>query len=148
MFTRMSKGLLIFMEVVFVIASIVGGCAVGGESGEPIAGFLMFLFCLLLSFIILSSFGLFVELANNVLDIKEILEEQNKSYPIPNNSNVNNVPEPKTAINEKRVSLADVAAKTEDERKQQQGWFCSECGTRNPASLSICKACGKEKYGN
>lgn len=180
MFTRMSKGLLIFMEVALVIGSIVGGCALGAASEAPGFGFFMILVFLLASFIILCSFGLFVELANNILDIKRILEKQNKGYASSvskqNNSQENNVAElnqkhEKTNVdrnnnytntisehgdriyenNEVRISLddlANMAAQADEEQRLQQGWFCSECGTKNPAGAITCKACGKEKYNN
>ena len=126
MFTRLSKGILIFMEVALVIGSIVGGCIIGGENGGLGFGLLMILVFLLASFIILCSLGLFVELANNILDIKRILEKQNM-----------------------RISpydLANTAAEADAKRLERQEWFCSECGTRNPAGVTICKACGKGKY--
>jgi hypothetical protein len=68
-FTRASQVLLWIMGVALVIVSIVAAVAVSGD-----AGLVVFIACLVLSFAVLCVFGIFVELANNLLDIKNMLE--------------------------------------------------------------------------
>lgn len=172
MFTRMSKGLLIFLEVVLVIAAIVGGCAIGAEANSAGLGFVLILLFLVVGFLIMFSLGLFIELANNVLDIKQMLAKQNggyagiapTQYSSAQNSNAQNgrlnLAEAAARVDAERSSaqngstqngrlnLAELAAQADVERSQQQSWFCSECGTRNSIGVAICKACGKDKYGN
>lgn len=71
MFTRMAKFVLgILMLVVVIMAFVV---AIGMD-----AGFWGFVLTLLLGSVLLCSFGILVELANNVMDIKQILSKQNK----------------------------------------------------------------------
>ena len=71
MFTRMAKFVLgILMLVVVIMAFVV---AFGMD-----AGFWGFVLTLLLGSVLLCSFGILVELANNVMDIKQILSKQNK----------------------------------------------------------------------
>ena len=151
MFTRMSKGLLIFLEVVLAIAAIVGGCAIGAEANSAGLGFVLILLFLVVGFLIMFSLGLFIELANNVLDIKQMLAKQNGGYagiaPAQNSSTQYSSPQYSSPQNG-RLNLAELAAQADVERSQQQSWFCSECGTRNPVGVAICKACGKGKYGN
>ena len=71
MFTRKAKFVLgILMLVVVIMAFVV---AIGMD-----AGFWGFVLTLLLGSVLLCSFGILVELANNVMDIKQILSKQNK----------------------------------------------------------------------
>ena len=169
MFTRMSKVILYIVEAVLLIGSLVGGCALGAEEGDAGAGLIYILIFLLVSFLILVSFGLFVELANNVLDIKRMMEGKNKKYagsvsaqessqgniaPEMNRKHTEPVMEPDNREYEtvkERISLDDLArmaAQADAEEGEQQGWFCSECGIRNTADTVACIACGKEKYNN
>lgn len=71
MFTRMAKGLLWLMVLAIVIMAFVVAIKLD-------AGFWGFVATLIFGAVAISSFGMFVEIANNVMDIKNTLNKQNK----------------------------------------------------------------------
>lgn len=71
MFTRMAKGLLWLLVLAIVILAFVVAIKLD-------AGFWGFIVTLIFGAVAISSFGMLVELANNVMDIKTILSKQNK----------------------------------------------------------------------
>lgn len=162
MFTRMAKGVLWFMVVVLAIASLVGGIAIGSAAEDGGLGFLMILLFLAASFLVLMAFGMFVELANNVLDIKQALRGQAPMVTgmvQQNPSAQQNIPiqayygggysyipsAPDNANNGSGYDLSKIAAQSTSQSQIQDGWYCPQCGTRNKRLARICASCGKEK---
>jgi ribosomal protein L40E len=136
MFTRISKVILIFMEIVLAIASIVGGKIMGDLSDDGGFGFLMALVFLVASFFWLCIFGVIVECANNVLDVKNMLKYYAKESTT-------------VSFGVDKGAQLDLSQDTaQKEHEYRDGWFCSECGTRNVKGAFRCKSCGAGKYGN
>ena len=111
MFTRMSKVLLWIMVVAVVIASFGVGAE---EEGVGIAIFFGGL-------IVLIFFGIFVELANNVLDIKNYIA--------------------KGGLNIGDVSSQ--AVNTQPITTYEPTWSCRKCGTINKTTSARCEECGE-----
>lgn len=144
-------------------------------AGIVIAGFILLWFNVGISLIVwggglvvIYGFGIFVELINNVLDIKNILKSmkdngysmeppvQQVQEPVPSynrndsrsqyNSNQygqNNGSQ--NTRNESRMNLSAVAAASTTQTNANSGWYCRACGTKNKPSSRICIGCGKYK---
>lgn len=135
MFTRMAKGVLIFFEVVVVLAAIGLGLTFGIEEGG--AGFLIFLLVLAVGFLLIFFFGLFVELCNNVMDIRQAV----KPGEVSNGSSKSL----RQHFASPEFNLSKIAAEYEKEQSVE-GWYCRFCGTKNTDKNSqICASCGKER---
>ena len=103
--------------------------------------------------VVIYGFGIFVELINNVLDIKNILKSMNDNgYSM--GAQVQQVQEPVLSYNrngsqntrsESRMNLSAVAAASTTQSNASSGWYCRECGTKNKTSSRICMGCGKYK---
>lgn len=103
--------------------------------------------------VVIYGFGIFVELINNVLDIKNILKSMNDNgYSM--GAPVQQVQEPVLSYNrngsqntrsESRMNLSAVAAASTTQSNASSGWYCRECGTKNKTSSRICMGCGKYK---
>ena len=78
-FTRLAKGILIFFMVIIVIGSIVIGVAVA-DMVDGGMGFIFFLLALAVGMLLISIFGMFVELCNNILDIKNRENENSPCF--------------------------------------------------------------------
>jgi len=122
MFTRIAKGLLGMLMIAVLFLAIIITVVTDG-------GFLIFIAVLLVGGIFLLSFGMFVELANNIMDIKQILT---KTYKFNNN-------------------LVDTVTYSNETPIKPQGqviidnkWVCNECGTKNELDTTWCIFCGKQ----
>lgn len=127
MFTRMSKVLLWIMVVAIVIGAFIVDEEVGAEA------------CLLVligGLLLVMMFGLFVELCNNVLDIKK------KMYYIDFSSINNSHPQTLSASSSKLERAAAQVAHTEE---TPVGWYCRACGEKNKYRAAVCVGCGKSK---
>ena len=137
-FTRLAKGILIFFMVVIVIGSIVIGVAVA-DAEDGGTGFIFFLLALAVGLLLISIFGMFVELCNNILDIKKTLNTQELGYTGNNTSGSLYASAPTQSSNSKAVIPATPS-------EQNEGtWFCRYCGERNKASNKSCAYCYKER---
>lgn len=151
MYTRISKGVLIVLNVLGVIAALI----IAGVAGDGIA----FILALIGIEFLLFFFGMFVELANNILDIKVCLDEWDFSQG-GNPFVVNLVEQAAKEKKEKEVlqqqlqsreenkpsqasqAEAVVEEKVEEEVSEEQTkttqkkakpkteWFCSSCGEK------------------
>ena len=113
MFTRFSKVFLWIMVVGVVVVAI---CAAAAAE-EAIVFFPVFLAgCVVLMF-----FGMFVEMCNNILDIKKILSKGG----VVTKENTNEV---QSSQNFMRVDSGK--------------WYCRKCGTENSGDETHCAGCG------
>lgn len=117
MFTRLAKGLL----WVLVVATAITALVVGGTD----AGFLGFLGVLLLGALVLLFLGMFVELANNVMDIKQLLEKIDYST-----QQIGTDYQTDTQFS---AGMAQTSMGT---------WYCRKCGTQNSGNEARCTGCG------
>lgn len=141
MFARIAKGALI---VYFIAVAFAWGVFIGEEKTK-VLGWIILGAGLVFGFMM----GLFVELVNNVLDIrinsKKILERiqssgqnnllpgsRSNSYPS-GNSNINtSTPYTNTNVSN---SSANVGS----------SWVCGYCGNTNDSSYVFCTKCGEKK---
>lgn len=122
MFTRIAKGLLgILVVAVLFLAVIITVVADGG--------FLLFIGVLLFGGIFLFSYGMFVELTNNIMDIKEILA---KTY-IANYDLIDTI-----------ASSNETPARIKKQIIIDDKWVCNKCGTKNQLDTTWCTFCGKQ----
>lgn len=148
MFTRIAKVFLWILSIAVVISAF----AVSSVLEDSIWFFVI----LGAGFILLMFFGMFVELCNNVLDIKKMFAKDNyNSYSTYNTVTPNNAigysyntAMPNNTINYSTGGMLEQAAKEVSEEKMnesQDGWFCRQCGTKNKALATFCSGCGKTK---
>lgn len=119
MFTRIAKGMLFVLTIVILILAVIITVSTGGN-------FLVFMGVALFGGIFLFSFGIFVELANNIMDIKDILTKAT------NNSTT-------IVTSTDKVSTASKA-----QIIIEDAWVCNKCGTKNSLNTTWCAFCGKE----
>lgn len=147
MFARIAKGMLIFYFIVVVIAWM----ALIGEKDTKVLGWIILGAGLIFGFMM----GLFVELVNNVLDIRinsekilagiqssgqnnSLLGSRSNSYPA-GNSNINtSTPYTNTNVSNSsaNLSLLGNAGST---------WTCKYCYNTNEAAYVFCTKCGEKK---
>ena len=114
MFTRLADALLKLCVVAVLLLAIY----VGTEADN----FFAFVVALLGGLLILSIFGIFVELANNVLDIKKHLEKNGVGK-------VNTYPQTQAV----------------QPMQANDGWYCNACGSKNTLDSSYCYGCGQPR---
>lgn len=148
MFTRFAKGFLWFLSIAVVIASI--------AVASILDDILWFFIILVGGFVTLMFFGMFVELCNNILDIKHYLlrggfSNSNTSsynnYSVPASNNSYNAYSSNVYDNNfgNMLSQAAKVADVEKKAESQEGWFCRQCGTKNKMHATFCSGCGKTK---
>ncbi len=120
MFTRMSKGVL----WVLVAAVVIGGFV--GMAEEVGIGLLIWLGGLVLIW----GLGVFVELINNILDIKKILQSISSTGSM-GNSNVGSYGSMGYNMNTSKQSGWN-----------ETTWYCNHCGTPNSSDATRCAGCG------
>lgn len=134
MFTRIAKVMLVLSVIAVVILSI---CV-----GIDKEGFGWFLLTFMVGFLVLTMFGMFIELANNVMDIKVYLER--KAY-----STVSNT----VNTNSNQMSTDDLMNKLTNTKKLSEEqtvnknttWNCKRCGIKNESIALFCSNCGQWK---
>lgn len=144
MFTRISKGVLIFyfIAVVFIGLMLLGNNE--EETGAIVLG---------AGLVVGYGFGLFVELINNVLDIrinsKKILSkmqsyEQNSSL-LGNGSNstLSNYGSGNTSTPYSSVGVSNSSFNLME--NAQKGWTCMSCNSTNESSYNFCIKCGARR---
>lgn len=148
MFTRMAKGVLTFFEVVVVLAAIGLGLTFGIGLENGTVGFLIFLLTLVVGILLIFFFGLFVELCNNVMDIRETLKT---GKPVDQSATrQTSGPTSKAQhFSNPEFDLSKIAAEYEKERETKKDievWYCRFCGTANEdMSAQVCGNCGKSR---
>jgi len=164
MFTRIARVLLWILIGLVVIAAIgfaVFGTIVGGGFQGILAGILI----LIAGFIVLFFFGIYVELVNNVLDIKKTLVDiKNNSCIQPNLRPQPVVQAQPLPVSQPTVAQEPVAApqptvapqpvvapepkiEIQDDAKAQAAptqdiVFCTKCGRDNSKEFKFCQDCG------
>lgn len=130
MFTRLAKGILGVLVVVIIIAAYFVGVAMNSGIG--------FIVALGIGTVILMFFGLFVELCNNILDIKNMVSKGaiNNTQQTYSNTTQGMV-QPNMVYN--TIPQANV------ERDSSADWFCRYCGAKNKAHTGTCLDCGKAR---
>lgn len=125
MFTRMSKGVL----WVLVIAAVIGGF-VGMTVDMGVA-----LLIWLGGIVLIWGLGVFVELINNILDIKKTLDKISTSVAgamgTPNAGAYGN-----TGYNMNAAMNSGWNETT---------WYCNRCGTQNSSDETQCAGCGTQR---
>ena len=148
MFTRMARGVLIFFEVVIVLAAIGLGLTFGIGLDDGGVGLLIFLLALVVGLLLVFFFGLFVELCNNVMDIRETLKT---GKPVDQSAtHQTSGPTSKAQhFSNPEFNLSKIAAEYEKERETKKDievWYCRFCGTANEdMSAQVCGNCGKSR---
>ena len=120
MFTRMSKAMLWITG----IAIVIGGLVTIQYDGLGLAIWIG-------GFILLWGIGTYVEMINNIMDIKGLLSK--------NALHVN------TEVSNSDSRLSQVAQQTEMQKQDNAGWFCRQCGQKNSSHSQFCSGCGKYK---
>ena len=140
MYTRIAKGLVVTLTVLVFIGAIVAIVATGE--------FLLGLGILIIGLVSLLVLGVMVELANNVLDIKECLMRQNTrpdysaSQPAMQHGYYSNG----THISNNGAGYNLMAGAENIQGNSYSGsWLCSQCGTRNKRLDTFCSGCGAYK---
>lgn len=118
MFTRMSKVMLWIAGIGIVI----GGFVAMGNDEEGIGWAIW-----VIGFVALWALGVFIELINNVLDIKNILSNMSLGNSYASNSSSST---PKNSYNTTPIYT---------------NWCCTGCGTTNVPEADFCSYCGKPK---
>lgn len=116
MFTRIAKGILIISSIAILLLAIIAAISTDGNG-------LVFFAIIILGGIFLFNFGIFVELANNVMDIKEFLVKD-------------------TSATMKHLSKESNT--TDTEMIPEDKWKCSKCGSLNQLDTTWCTFCGKQ----
>lgn len=116
MFTRIAKGILIFLMIIVVIFALLVATTTD-------AGFLGFLCVIIVGGIGLFFFGIYVELANNIMDIRESL------------------------VKDEKEGLHQHVVKEESVEIVDGKWICKKCGTKNELNTTWCTFCGKQTRG-
>lgn len=124
MFTRIMKILMIVLLICIVIIAL----ATGVESES----FLYFIGVLVGGVISLAFIGMIVEMANNILDIKKIMQRQFISENTSNN-----------AYNTNPMSYSDNNFNYND--STNKSYICEKCGTQNSSIAQFCKTCGNSR---
>lgn len=161
MYTRIANGLLKVLTVLGVIAALIAGVAAGTATryddaiSVGIVGIGVFILALIIIGILLLFFGMFVELANNILDIKICLDKWNSSQG-------NKPSQASQATQVRQASQATRVEEVVEERVEKEApeeqtkpaqkkakpkteWFCSACGVKNEPQALYCTSCGKHK---
>ena len=143
MFTRLLQAYLILVIVVLAIVSL----ALAIKSGSLLVGVGIFV----AGMIAVCLLGAFIEMINNIMDIKEMMEklisiEQgtnrkldniNKTERLSTNNQVSGSSKVSTSTG---VGLDKAAASY-----KPSSWSCTNCGTRNNPEARFCKECGNSK---
>lgn len=124
---KISEGFLWILAIGVFIVAIYAGCAVGPALCLEIIGG---------GLVVLIFFGVYAELANNVLDIKRILEK--------NGYNPSNSTSGKTASIYTAAKMDTVSQTAQKKEQGTEGWFCSNCGYKNDTNAVFCMNCGKK----
>lgn len=146
MFTRISKGVLIFY---FIAVVFTGLALLAGDKGEKEIGAIVLGAGLVVGY----GFGLFVELINNVLDVrinsekilsKMQLYEQNSSL-LGNGSNstLSNYGSANTSTPYSSVGVSNSSFNLLE--NAQKGWTCMSCKSTNESSYNFCIKCGARR---
>lgn len=146
MFTRISKGVLIFY---FIAVVFTGLALLAGDKGEKEIGAIVLGAGLVVGY----GFGLFVELINNVLDVRinseKILSkmqsyEQNSSL-LGNGSNstLSNYGSANTSAPYSSVDVSNSSFNLMENAKK--GWICMSCNSTNESSYNFCIKCGARR---
>lgn len=177
MYTRFAKVVLKILTVLGVIAAMiiarVAGDNASGVHNAVLSGLVSFVLALIGIGLFLLFFGMFVELANNVMDIKIYLKGQDCSR---EGSGINwntfreeaasqdgridwntfNLPKNKPsqasqaeAVVEERVEKEVSEEHTKPTYKKPENeteWFCSACGVKNEPQALYCASCGNRKH--
>lgn len=137
MFTRMSKVVLWIAG----IAVVIGGFIAGQQDGY------LGLSIWLIGIVALWGIGVFVELVNNVMDIKIMISKGALNNIQPNN-NSKEVTYQSTIDNSKKVEKPLLSNKGKDKVETKKieynasAWKCSQCKTINNSQVNSCTNCG------
>lgn len=121
MFTRMAKILTLVFIGVAAFVAIIGAIGAGRYQGFGF-GFLMFIDFLLVAFMMVMMFQLYVELCNNIKDMRDYMLSGN--------------------LNRASGNDDGIAQQASDDKE----WFCKQCGAKNTDSTALfCEVCGKKR---
>lgn len=126
MFTRMSKGVLWVLVVAVVIGGFVG--MVAADIGVALIIWLG-------GIVLIWGLGVFVELINNILDIKKILQTMSSTGYM-GTSNVGSYGYGNTGYSMNTAAQPGRNATT---------WYCNYCGTPNSLDATKCAGCGTQR---
>ncbi len=135
MFTRMAMGVLTIIIIAGAISSLILGVKVGKSTDNFGLGFLITIVGWVVTMLSSCVLGVIVELANNVMDCKQIMQQ------IADKMNRANLP-----CAEESGSNGNSGGKSADPRdllkRNDEFWKCPECGTQNEKFRYSCQRCG------
>ncbi|MBQ9277453.1 MAG: hypothetical protein IJ224_02340 [Lachnospiraceae bacterium] len=156
-FTRFSKVFLILLMIVVIGISIsIGALAEDADATYGIIAFLV-------GCLILMLFGMYVELCNNVLDIKRHIRGERDYYNVPNANlggrkiNIDNFYGKQNSIspyygNYNYSNTNTLGGNSGSDSKPDTGslekvWYCRHCGNANKDNdnSNVCQSCGKSR---
>lgn len=141
MFTKINKVVLWIFIIGGAIASIAVGASVKGMGWFVPVG-------ILATLIISASFGMMIEISENIRESRDYLYElKNKTGGAPNTSNAYSAP-PSGGRDKNFDSTASKLSAIANGGSAPQVpdfWYCRDCGTKNDRLASTCKGCGKYK---
>lgn len=143
MFTRMAKGILTTLVIVGAIFSlIIGiwiGSLVGGDNntiGGFGVGFVVTIAGWIVTFLFSCALGMFVELANNVMDCKQLMQQMVDKM---GRADLPRAAESSSNGNGNSADPRDLP------KKNDEFWKCPDCGTKNENFRYICQRCGRNR---
>lgn len=134
-------------KVLFWISFV--GCSIGVlilsfatmADGDVLFGLLLLLGGILADMILHASFGMFLELCDNVAEIRGELWSVNK-----NTKALKSDPDPAQSYSTNSgPALNKLTAINNGENYSCDYWICKDCNTKNDRLAAICKGCGKYK---
>lgn len=134
MFTRMAKVVLWIVG----IAILLTGLAVGSMGND----FLGALAIWVASFVLLWIVGTYVEMINNIMDIKKLLSKGTLNN-VQDGSYVNPTYQASKGASNAGLNLSQAAQ--QEEIQKTSVWFCEACGTKNSSHHKYCVNCGKNR---
>lgn len=148
MFTRMAKVVLWIAG----IAILITGLAVGSMADNFLATMSQILVIWAIGFVLLWVIGTYVEMINNIMDIKKLLSKstlnnvQDGSYVNPtyqDGSYVNPTYQAPKGASNAGLNLSQPAQQKEIQKTS--AWFCGVCGMKNSSHQQYCVNCGKNR---
>ena len=134
MFTRMSKAMLWITG----IAIVIGGLVTIQYDGLGLAIWIG-------GFILLWGIGTYVEMINNIMDIKGLLSKNALHVNTEVSNSDSRLSQVAQQISNSDSKLSQVAQQTEMQKQDNAGWFCRQCGQKNSSHSQFCSGCGKYK---
>lgn len=143
MFTRLLQAYLILVIVVLAIVSLV----LAMKSGSLLVGVGIFV----AGMIAVCLLGAFIEMINNIMDIREMMEklisiEQGTNRKLDNINQTDQMHVNVQTSGTAKVSTSSgVGLDKAAASYKPSSWSCTNCGTRNNPESRFCKECGNPK---